>query len=135
MNIFKNIKNVQALKIFSVLVLILATQIFSELLLVPNDMYYIIPWLDIPMHIWGGFLFGLLFIFYTDYKNRGKLFYKYNILHIFASVFIIGIAWELYEYINDVVNYRDWRGILDTVKDLFDDILGSFLAYIFFKSR
>lgn len=135
MNVFKNIKNVQALKIFSVLVLILATQIFSELLLVPNDMYYIIPWLDIPMHIWGGFLFGLLFIFYTDYKNRGKLFYKYNILHIFASVFIIGIAWELYEYINDVVNYRDWRGILDTVKDLFDDILGSFLAYIFFKSR
>ena len=135
MNIFKNIKNVQALKIFSVLVLILATQIFSELLLVPNDMYYIIPWLDIPMHIWGGFLFGLLFIFYTDYKNRGKLFYKYNILHIFAFVFIIGIAWELYEYINDVVNYRDWRGILDTVKDLFDDILGSFLAYIFFKSR
>lgn len=135
MNVFKNIKNVQALKIFSVLVLILATQIFSELLLVPNDMYYIIPWLDIPMHIWGGFLFGLLFIFYTDYKNRGKLFYKYNILHIFAFVFIIGIAWELYEYINDVVNYRDWRGILDTVKDLFDDILGSFLAYIFFKSR
>ena len=135
MNIFKNIKNVQALKIFSVLVLILATQIFSELLLVPNDMYYIIPWLDIPMHIWGGFLFGLLFIFYADYKNRDKLFYKHNILHIFAFVFIIGIAWELYEYINDVVNYRDWRGILDTVKDLFDDILGSFLAYIIFKNK
>ncbi len=135
MNIFKNIKNVQALKIFLVLILILATQIFSELFLVPNDMYYIIPWLDIPMHIWGGFLFGLLFIFYIDYKNRGKLFYKQNILYIFAFVFVIGLAWELYEYINDVVNYRDWRGILDTVKDLFDDIFGSFLAYIFFKSR
>lgn len=134
---YKNIFNIKSAKVLLVLLLILATQVFSELFLVPNDMYYIIPWLDIPMHIWGGFLFGCLYIFYFNFKNSDKLFSYFNLklTHVLAFVLLIGLIWEVYEYANDLVSYREWRGVIDTIKDLFDDMLGGAIAYFIFKDK
>lgn len=117
------------------LILILGTQLFSELYLVKKDMYYIIPWLDIPMHIWGGFLFGTMFVYVYEYINRDKLSERINLKHLLVFVFLIGVIWELYEYVFDVIGHREWRGLPDSLKDLFDDLLGACLAYLFISKK
>ena len=131
----------RACKVVIILFLILATQLFSEMFLIPNDLYYIIPWLDIPMHILGGFLFGCLFMFFVemvslDYVKINFLKrFEPKLLHLFYFILFVGVTWEIYEYMNDIVNYREWRGVLDSVKDLFDVCLGAFGAYYLLKNK
>lgn len=88
------------------------------------------PWLDIPMHIWGGFLFGSLFIFCSDFKNS-----KSSWVLILLFVFIIGFVWEVYEYIHDIYYVVQWGGWLDTIKDLCDDLIGGAIAYFLFAKN
>lgn len=99
--------------------------------------YYAVPWLDIPMHLAGGAWVGLLF-FYI-FGVRKSVFSPGNSLYFlicglgFAA--LIGILWEFYEFAMDVLvwkSYPVWAAPgyihFDTLKDLFNDLLGAFVV-------
>lgn len=116
-------------KSFLYFLLLIVLFLFSELFLIPARLYFEFKWLDIIMHIVGGYLLGGLFynIFIYKYKESN---YKY--LWLLFFVFIIGVLWEVSEYIRDIIAQREWSGMIDTIKDIFDDIIGV-LLYLYRK--
>ena len=61
---------------------------------------------------------------------------------ILGFVALIGIAWEWYEYIFDVIAIEMSAGLQpaqmglgDTMADLFLDLLGALTVFIFFRNR
>lgn len=114
--------------IFLSALFILSIFLISQFVFEPTHLYYEIWWLDIPMHIFGGLAFALLFISVLNLKNK-----KVKFLEIVLFVMIVGILWEIYEYAIHIYLGKDWNGVLDTIKDLFDDLLGATLVYLFNK--
>ncbi len=112
--------------IFLSALFILAIFSISHFIFELTYLYYEIWWLDIPMHILGGVSFALLFVSVLNLKNIEIKFSE-----IILFVFIIGILWEIYEYAIHIYLGKDWNGILDTIKDLFDDIIGASIVYFF----
>jgi hypothetical protein len=111
-------------KILFATLLILGIFSLSHFVFEPMDLYFILPNLDIPMHILGGFAFGLFFISIFEYRS-----YKFTLLNIMLLVLFVGIVWEVYEWVSDIINLRTYGGWVDTVKDIFDDMLGAYLSF------
>ena len=122
-------------KIIRTLFFIIVTFSVSQFVFNPLNLYYELWWLDIPMHILGGFLFGLLSIDMYRYmaheNNKLNFNLKLNLYHVLFFVFSIGVLWEIYEYIMGVYGIYLWGGPIDTVKDIFDDLIGAAIAYHF----
>lgn len=80
------------------------------------------------MHILGGIgvasLTSAVFAYRGVHVSYGKLL---------LSFLVVALVWEMYEYINDIVSYRDWSGWADTIKDTIDGIIGMSIAYLFIK--
>ena len=100
----------------------------SHFIFEPTDLYYDLKWLDIPMHIMGGFGVASLVSSIYAYFDR-----KVSFRQLFIFYTIVAVAWELYEYIHDLVSYREWNGWLDTMKDLVDGFIGTVIAYLFIR--
>lgn len=111
-------------KILSALLLTLSIFSVSHFVFQPMDLYFILPNLDILMHVLGGFAFGFLFISIFEFKS-----FKVSFLAIALSVLFVGIVWEVYEWVSDIINLRTYGGWVDTVKDIFDDMLGAYLSF------
>lgn len=104
--------------------------------------YWLIWWLDIPMHLAGGFLIAVSVIWHLD-KNRKEFLSVLGFLEQFfivlSIVALIGIFWEFYEFFYDIFFknqlgfYSVQLGALDTVKDLADDLLGATMAFLIFR--
>lgn len=120
--------NKKKLQIFILSLSASAFLMFHFFVLIKYDFYYIVPWIDIPMHIFGGFLIGLFFIIFNKKEKYIESFF-----YIFLAVISVGIIWEVYEYISDLTNIREWKGLVDTVKDLLNDVFGAFISYTLFK--
>jgi hypothetical protein len=60
---------------------------------------------------------------YIDFRN------------VLIFILFIGIGWEFLEYIKDVINLKSFVGWADTLKDLLNDILGAYLAFLFYKNK
>jgi len=99
---------------------------------------YTTRWFDMVLHFLGGFWQGLLFIWFFSIKdlpllkpsldpNDPKLIYK-----TIFFVLLIGLLWELFEFYtnNYIVGYPFDR--IDTISDLFLDLLGGVLVIIYF---
>mgnify|MGYP003343709046 CR=1 FL=1 len=100
----------------------------NQFIFIPAHLLYEIVWLDIPLHILGGILFASLYISILKYYKK-----QVKYINIIFFVMTIGVLWEIYEYYIHIFLGYDWNGILDTVKDLFDDFLGVSIAYLFNK--
>ena len=100
----------------------------SEFVFNPTNLYYELPWLDIPMHIMGGFGVASLAAAVLSYKQRAVTYKR-----LLLAFLIVGTFWEIYEYVNHVMNGADWSGVFDTVKDYIDGALGASLAYLFVR--
>lgn len=86
-------------------------------------------WLDIPMHIVAGFLvYGLVDSCIVHKK-------KDDILLVLAIFLFIATFWEMYEYFGRGVVERDWYGLLDTIKDYIDGVLGVYLGHSIIRKR
>lgn len=131
------------LVLLAVIVLILAVHGFATAF----SWYFVHPWVDIPMHIAGGFWLGLLF-FYLFTERRQVLPRDVSlwptVFLCLGFVALVGIGWELYEYIASAflggrMDFGDSSpgAHFDTLKDLFDDLVGGGLAvgsyYLFFR--
>ncbi len=111
--------------------------------------YYTIRWFDIPMHVAGGVWVALWFAYDIVSRRRwidGRRFMPFLVFGI-ATVALVGIVWEFYEFFLDIIVLKSYAlnaapGYLhfDTLKDLFDDILGGVIAlcltwFWFFRGR
>ncbi|MFA5132168.1 MAG: hypothetical protein WC444_02460 [Candidatus Paceibacterota bacterium] len=94
----------------------------------PSYLYYELPWLDIPMHILGGFgvanLVGSILLYNKKHPSYKKLFMVY---------LCVAIAWEAYEYIHDMIKVLVWNGWPDTIGDLANGWIGMSIAYLFVR--
>ncbi len=89
------------------------------------------------MHIVGGFGVAVLTIAVLAYKGI-KISYK----HLLIAFLFVGIFWELYEHVLNMLNIGTWYGrkgvipdVVDSCKDLVNGALGVSLAYLFIKNN
>ncbi len=104
--------------------------------------YHIYDWFDIVLHLWGGFTVGLAYCIYfknslSEIKNRFVLF-----LSIVGVAMFVGVGWEWFEWLHDHLwgirhsLLSTQANVTDTMKDLFDDLLGGiFIALLFLRQR
>lgn len=114
--------------IFFSLLFLLILFLVSHYIFEPTYLYYELWWLDIPMHILGGFGVASLTRAILSYKGI-EVSYK----NLFLAYICVAIAWEIYEYVRGVMVYDSIYKYLDTVKDLFDGYLGMSLFYFFIR--
>jgi len=93
-----------------------------------NNLYWLLPWFDIPMHLLGGFWVAMFF----GYLNR-KFFKLPNFwsaaLLTISFVALFGVLWEFFEFflnhLSFLQKFGDFQGDLaDTMGDLFFGLLG-----------
>ena len=89
-------------------------------------LYWIYPWIDIPVHFLGGMVaaFGFLWIV----RCLGLSQYV-HIWHAFLFVIIVATAWELYEYLFSISLPSDPDFIRDTVIDYIAGVSGGLGAW------
>lgn len=124
----KDRKELSFLKVSFILSCIFLTYIISEKVLLPFNFYYDYKWLDIPVHMFGAFLFTNLFLQVIKSKYI-------NFRNVLIFILFIGISWELLEYIKDVINLKSFVGWADTSKDLVNDVFGAYLAFVLYKNK
>lgn len=100
----------------------------SKFIFVPANLYYELLWLDIPMHIMGGFGVASLVSALFSYKEK-----KVSFLHLFIAYTAVALVWEVYEYQNGVITYETMSDWFDTVMDYGNGLLGAAVAYLLIR--
>ena len=87
-------------------------------------LYWTIWWFDIMLHLLAGFSGGVVIAWFFGPTSTLK-----STMLILAGMLIIGIAWEVLEYIlNFIQPIRYWP---DTILDLAADMVGAILTCIY----
>ncbi|HCC06385.1 TPA: hypothetical protein DEP94_03450 [Candidatus Nomurabacteria bacterium] len=116
--------------IFLSLLFLLILFSVSHYIFEPTNLYYELWWLDIPMHILGGFGVASLTKAILSYQGI-----KVSYINLFLTYIFIATAWEIYEYVRGMMVYDDISKYLDTVKDLFDGFFGMSLYYFLIRKK
>ena len=85
--------------------------------------FWTISWWDIPLHILGGLWAGLFVVWTSLILNI-----RVSILRCVLLALAIGAGWELFEYVAQLGGSVFMSYPLDTVKDLFNDMVGGAIA-------
>ena len=104
-------------------------------------LYWLFPWLDIPMHFLGGFLLVIIFFYFWRFAHIsiGNVFGA--LVLTLGFVALIGVFWEFYEFLHDFYLLTGGKisvfqsSFADTVKDLFFDLVGGTTAFAIFYKR
>lgn len=100
-------------------------------------LYWAIWWFDNVMHLLAGFAGGFVVVWLLSrrYELHKQVFSNFeSILIVVISVLVVGVAWEIFEYVNEITQTTESYN-LDMSLDLFFDILGATLAGIFGVKR
>ncbi|RJQ31311.1 hypothetical protein C4572_02670 [Candidatus Parcubacteria bacterium] len=101
------------------------------------SLYWKLLWLDALMHLLGGTLVGAFFIWWGYFS--GKLDLPKNstlflVVFTLGGVALVGVLWEFYEFVIDKLVTKDNHisifqpGLVDTLQDLFLDLVGGLLV-------
>jgi uncharacterized membrane protein YjdF len=88
-------------------------------------LYWTVEWFDVLMHFLGGFAGALLVVWFL---REGEVSWRKFLIPL-VSVLIAGVAWEIFEYTNNITQLTDGY-VLDTTKDLFVGVLGAITAVV-----
>lgn len=101
--------------------------LIGEIVGIQENLFMTIPSYDILMHIAGGLGIGLALS--AGIKHHSIFIGKEKLI-VIVGVFIAGILWELFEIIYNISGHPFGTTLyfIDTVKDLFDDVIGGILA-------
>lgn len=99
--------------------------------------------LDVPLHIAGGF-WSALFIFWIFKKRKDPYLltvsWEISLLLVVSFSVFVGMLWEFYEFLYDVFisstrsyAYLLQLGTADTIKDLFFDLVGGVLGWLYVR--
>lgn len=113
-----------------------------HILSVLNSLYWLFPWVDIPLHFLGGF-WSAVVLAWLNLKFNLRFFegrkFLWNFVLILSFVALIGVLWEFFEFSWDFLsNSMDVSkiaqpGLADTMGDLFFDLLGGTFFVLSFK--
>lgn len=98
--------------------------------------YFYIWWLDLLLHLAGGFWVGSVGICLFRKTPFSKFLF---FLAVVSFAALIGVLWELFEFITyqlwGTLGYRIFfqLGLEDTLGDLLSDLVGGALAAILFR--
>ncbi|TSC81811.1 MAG: hypothetical protein G01um101420_815 [Parcubacteria group bacterium Gr01-1014_20] len=99
------------------------------------EWYHTEPWVDIPAHMLFGVLIGLLFLRSTVGRaGKSEKRLLTSLTTLFALTLFLGIGWESIEFLRDRLYaiprgvLTAQQGVLDTVGDLSNNILGSMMV-------
>ncbi|USN87504.1 MAG: hypothetical protein H6779_03765 [Candidatus Nomurabacteria bacterium] len=123
------IKNISLLTVV-VLWLVFAT---AHAFFKTTELYWFYLWLDIPMHLAGGFLVVMTWFVLQRRFIAGEKIFSQKFFHPLIILAIMMVAWEIYKYmIGDIVmdNY-----VSDTILDLIMGTVGGLIAFKLFLSR
>ncbi len=128
--------------ILDILVLILVILFFSTLATFYSS-FWQIWWFDIVMHLLGGIWAGLFFLYL--FSARKQVFndsnFILNLLGAISFAALVGVIWEIYEFSFDQLIAMPRSLVLsqpslnDTIKDLFNDLTGGFIAATYYWIR
>lgn len=100
-------------------------------------LYWTIEWFDNLVHFLGGFSMGLLTLwaFYALDIFKGKApTLKQAIFASLLGVIIIGIGWEIFEYLNGMTMSTESYP-LDVAHDLISDVAGAVVAALVGRNK
>ena len=89
------------------------------------SLYWRFWWFDIPMHILGGVWAGFCAAWLLARREE-----SFSLAWCIALTLFVGIAWEIFEYSEGIAMPQYLSYPLDTVKDIFMDLLGAVLAFL-----
>ena len=117
-------------------------------------MYEQFPWLDIPMHFFGGYTVALLGIaLFSWVKTRVQIrattqsHSRFAVMllegmFVIGFVMIISVAWEIWEFLMDqfatvfVERFGVTQpGMADTMNDFLNDTVGAVTAWILWRPK
>lgn len=95
--------------------------------------YWKFLWLDTPVHFLGGLCVGLATLFIASFFiDRPETVKRFNIIFLaIGSAFVVGILWEIFEYVFGISLASHDVFIRDTVTDLVFDSVGGLVAGIY----
>ena len=120
------------LRISIITVILLA--IFQYLAMKFN-LYWTSGWIDIPMHIIGGFWIAItalwmsLLVNHIDAINGYR---KKSFIVMILAVIAVAILWELFELIFKITSISQPNYFLDTLSDISNGIVGGLFAFFYF---
>jgi hypothetical protein len=94
----------------------------------PTHLYYELWWLDIPMHIMGGFGVASLIMAVVAYRKK-----KISYIAVLGLFLCVAVGWEVYELARDIMASQSWGGWSDTLSDIFNGGVGASVAYYLLK--
>jgi hypothetical protein len=112
--------------LLGIILLILVVNVFA----IMNDLYFYYWWLDIPMHLLGGFWIGFTALAIIQWKLGRALPLKERFAYAFLLAFGIGVLWEMFELLSDTSFALEpyVYDATDTFSDLLNDMIGGALA-------
>lgn len=95
-------------------------------------LYYHLWWLDVAMHLVGGYwiaLTGLTLYYYVPWYGERERSPLFVIVFALALTMVIGILWEVFEFSIDRMTLAfTYHDIADTLGDLINDFIGALVA-------
>ncbi|OGZ54783.1 MAG: hypothetical protein A3H64_02555 [Candidatus Ryanbacteria bacterium RIFCSPLOWO2_02_FULL_45_11c] len=102
--------------------------------------YVTVPSIDIPLHVLGGAWVALVFFYF---QRRHMLIFStlpflFSIILVAGVVMLVGVMWEWFEFGFDYIfvpEHAEWRaqlGLIDTMGDLFTDLVGGVLVGLYY---
>jgi ABC-type multidrug transport system fused ATPase/permease subunit len=111
---------------------------FALVLGVMVNLYDIIWWWDLLMHVVSGVVLGIIANAMLDkIQNRKKVEVLTRFLFVIGVATLGGIFWEIYEFSVDAIAGLDTQkvlmsGVSDTMEDIIANLIGSIAAGIYF---
>ncbi len=100
-------------------------------------LYWVYWWYDVMMHFLAGLSLGFLVywvLFASGHFFKGPKRRAFILVLVVASVFVLGVVWEVFEYANAITDSHEGY-IQDVVNDLILDSCGGALAALLASSR
>jgi hypothetical protein len=99
-----------------------------------NALYFYYQWLDIPVHFLGGLWTGFIFFWFFSRFSLDFVFVnrKTIIISLMVCALSVGLIWEVFEFFAKIAVLVPDIYLIDTIKDLFTDVLGALVSYIYF---
>ena len=107
---------------------LLALLCLSVFIFDPTHLYFELPWLDIPMHVLGGFGIASFVVAIATYGKQ-----KLSLVQVLILYACVAVAWELYEFIHDFIRSFVWNGWHDTLLDVVNGAFGACIAFFLLK--
>ena len=82
-------------------------------------LYWTYRWLDVPMHLLGGFALGSLLIAFL---------FRFRPGYYLVGMVLVAVGWEVFEALLGLPQPTDY--VFDTASDVLNDAIGASIAYV-----